>query len=139
MTNDPPMYNDNLGSILVHMDDTGPQPVNIRGLVPKDATNSNSVWNSSLQGDPEIWWSKSSPYYKIEGYPNVESVPRTYIARTGVLQDAGVPVSGDYQVWRTKGIVPFKTIDEAIEPNMFGFFDTIKFHDLGKSIKPKKR
>lgn len=134
----PRRMSDSKGTRFIHMDDTGPQPVNLKGLVPKDATNSNSSWNNSIIGPPEIWWNVAEPYYSIQQYRSFMDVPRTYIAtENGFLSNNVIP-NGFNNVYTTQGVVPFEAIDYAIQPNIFGSFDKIKFRDKGKSIKSRK-
>ena len=111
---------------IIHMDDSGPQPVNKIGLVPKDATNSNSSWTSSLAGEPEIWWNRAEPYYNPFGYSSIKSIPRTYVADMDNLINSGITLEGK-KVLHGPGVVPFETIDYAIQPNPFGWFDRVKF------------
>lgn len=130
MTDERPGALTDRGHYLIHMDDTGPQPVNQVGLVPKDATNSNSSWISG--GTPEIWWNRNSPYYNHRQYRTVQDIPTTYVARQGVLEDLGVKFDGTQgphisKVIHNPGVVPFEGIDFALRPNYFGGFDRIKF------------
>lgn len=114
------------GTRIIHMDDSGPQPVNNVGFVPKDASNSNSVWNSSLQGQPEIWWNRGTPYYDARGYRSAQDIPRTIISDIEDLKQHGVSLDG-LNVIHGPGIVPFQSIHYGIQPNPFGWFDRIKF------------
>lgn len=129
---EPVPFRDSNGARFIHMDDTGPQPVSKAGLVPKDATNSNSPWNSG--GTPKIWWAKNEPYYPFVQYRpgGFESVPRTYVSSEKNLVNNNL--DGLRNVYTTEDIVPFTSIDYAIQPNMFGSFDLVKFYDKGKSI-----
>lgn len=129
---EPIPFRDSNVARFIHMDDTGPQPVSKAGLVPKDATNSNSPWNSS--GTPKIWWAKNKPYYPFVQYipGGFESVPRTYVASEKNLVNNNL--DGLRSVYTTEDVVPFTSIDYAIQPNMFGSFDLVKFYDKGKSI-----
>ena len=112
--------------MVVHMDDSGPQPVNKTGFVPKDKTNSNSPWNSSLDGEPEIWWNRAEPYYSGLGYSSIQNIPRTIIADIDDLSNAGITLKGR-DVLHGTGVVPFEKIEYGIQPNLFGWFDRIKF------------
>lgn len=136
MTDERPGALTDRGHYLIHMDDTGPQPVNRVGLVPKDASNSNSPWISG--GTPEIWWNRNTPYYNHRQYRTVQDIPTTYIARQGVLEDLGVKFDGTQgphvsNVVYNPGVVPFEGIDFALRPNPFGGFDRIKLQG-SKSI-----
>lgn len=114
------------GTKIIHMDDSGPQPVNKIGFVPKDASNSKSVWNNSLQGQPEIWWNRGTPYYDARGYRSIQDIPRTIVSDIEDLKQHGVTLDG-LNVMHGPGIVPFQAIDYGIQPNPFGWFDRIKF------------
>ena len=114
------------GIRVIHMDDSGPQPVNKIGFVPKDASNSNSVWNSSVQGQPEIWWNRGTPYYDARGYRSIQDIPRTIVSDIEDLKQHGVVLDG-LDVMHGPGIVPFQAIHYGIQPNPFGWFDRIKF------------
>ena len=108
------------------MDDSGPQPVNNVGFVPKDASNSKSAWNSSLRGEPEIWWNRGTPYYDARGYRSIQDIPRTVVSDIEDLKQRGVVLDG-LDVMHGPGIVPFEAINYGIQPNPFGWFDRIKF------------
>lgn len=114
------------GTRVIHMDDSGPQPVNEIGFAPKDASNSNSVWNSSLQGQPEIWWNRGTPYYDARGYRSAQDIPRTIISDIEDLKQSEIILDG-LDVMHGPGIVPFQSIHYGIQPNPFGWFDRIKF------------
>lgn len=118
------------GSKVIHMDDTGLQPNNNIGFVPKDATNSNSPWTSSMQGQPEIWWNRANPYYNAHGYPSVQDIPRTIVSSVEDLADSGIQLQG-LNVLHGPGVVPFSAVEYGLQPNMFGWFDRIKF--VGKN------
>ena len=109
---EPIPFRDSNGERFIHMDDTGPQPVSKAGFVPKDATNSNSPWNSSET--PKIWWAKNKPYYPFVQYipGGFESVPRTYVASEKNLVNNNL--DGLRSVYTTENIVPFTSIDYAI-------------------------
>lgn len=113
-------------SKLIHMDASGVQPVNQKGFVPKDATNSKSQWNSALKGDPEIWWNKGTPYYNAYGYRSYLDIPRTIVSSVEDLSNAGIKLQGT-NVIHGPGVVPFDAIHYGIEPSPYGWFERIKF------------
>ena len=113
-------------SKIIHMEDSGIQPVNKTGFVPKDATNSNSVWNNSLVGEPEIWWNRGTPYYDAKGYRSVIDIPRTIVSDVETLKNNGITLTGT-DVLHGPGVVPFESVEYGLQPNMFGWFDKIKF------------
>ena len=125
-------------SKLIHMEDSGTQPISRTGFVPKDASNSNSVWNSSLGSNaPEIWYQEGTPYYSAYGYPNISNIPRTIITDRQSLNNIGINLKGN-KVIRHEGEIPFNQIELGIQYNpITGFFDKIKFDSGTKSsIQP---
>lgn len=134
-------YRGSNGSKLIHQNETGPQPVSNTGFIPKDVTNSNSPWVTSISGTPEIWWQKNRPYYSALGYPTYQDIPETFVADQRTLEGVGLNFDGTLgpelsQVVRTSGEVPFETIDYGLRPNDLGFFDRIKYR--GISQQPEK-
>lgn len=111
----------------IHMDETGLQPVNERGFVPKDNTNSNSTWYSG--GKPEIWWNRGKMYYSPKQYRDAFQIPTTYVADINTLRNYGIKFPTDQiNVLHAPGVVPYESIDFALRPNgLTGFFDKIKY------------
>lgn len=116
-------------SRIVHMDATGPQPINQEGFIPKIEGYAKVDFE---KGEiPEIWWSKHTAYYPEEMY----RTGRTVVTTKDKLKDAGIVIDkDDKRILTTQGTIPFEIIDFALEPNIFGWYDRVKYTN-GRKLK----
>lgn len=137
-----PKYRGSKGSKLIHQNETGAQPISSTGFVAKDATNSNSPWLSSMQGQPEIWYNRNKPYYSALGYRSYQDIPETLITNQEVAEQLGLHFNGTHgkdvsRVLSAPEELPFNAVEYGIKPNIFGSFDRIVYQKpLQKIISP---
>lgn len=109
-------------SRLVHMDATGPQPINEEGFIPKlEGYTKVRIDKGEI---PEIWWSKHAAYYPSE----LSYTGRTIVTTKDKLKKAGVKINQDgNRIVTTQGTIPFNAIEFGLEPNIFGWYDRVKY------------